>query len=262
MLSICFVQGKSGSLPGIGEVGMQRAFLALTRFLLGLMLIPGCCFISRVLLGLFHMMAETAGDSFIPLSLMSFCVGFLVWILMYIFLPRPIRSYVLAHELTHATWGLVMGARVSKLQVREDGGSVTLSKSNIWITLAPYFFPFYAVIITFIYSALACFWDVERWYAFWLGIVGFAWGFHCTFTISSLLQHQTDVQEYGYVLSYTLIYIINACVVCVGIVAVSTITLEQLTSQCVADSRWTWMITDLAWRSCCAWVKDILYHLQ
>ena len=130
-------------------------------------------------------------------------------------LPGLSRLYVLGHELTHAVWGLAFGARVSNLKVRSTGGSVTLSKSNVWITLAPYFFPFWTAVVAL--AALAV--RAAMYFAFpegafpvpwlWMFAVGFTWSFHVCFTIRSLMQRQPDVQEYGRVCSWTLILVCN-----------------------------------------------------
>jgi hypothetical protein len=154
--------------------------------------------------------------------------GFLFWIFLYFVLPLPVRTYVLAHELTHALWGTLMGARIFKMRVLKNNGSVTLSKSNFLIALAPYFFPLYTVMVIAGYYVLSIFYDVEAYYLFWLGLVGFTWGFHFTFTISTLLQHQSDINEYGAVFSYALIYLLNAAGICIWIVMVSAATIEQM----------------------------------
>ena len=64
--------------------------------------------------------------------------GLVIQLLAWFVLPMPVKTYVLGHELTHALWGVLFGAKVSKLRVTAQGGSVTLSKSNVLITLAPY----------------------------------------------------------------------------------------------------------------------------
>lgn len=138
-----------------------------------------------------------------------FAGGFAVWLLLYFLLPRPMWTYVLGHELTHAIWGLLMGAKVSRLKVSDRGGSVTLTKSNTLITLAPYFFPFYTV-LTLIAYLLASLWlDMTIYRPFWYAVFGLTWAFHLTFTISMLGIRQPDIQEHGRLFSYTLIYLIN-----------------------------------------------------
>ena len=153
--------------------------------------------------------------------------GFIFWLVLYFVLPRPVRTYVLAHELTHALWGWMMGARVSNLRVAEDKGSVTLSKTNFLITLAPYFFPLYTVLTIVLFGVLGLFYAVEQYHLWWMGMIGFTWGFHFTFTISTLMQHQSDIRACGHLFSYTFIYSLNTIGIGLWSVAVTPATLER-----------------------------------
>lgn len=153
--------------------------------------------------------------------------GFGFWLLLYVATPRPVRTYILGHELTHALWGLMMGARVSNLRVQDDKGSVTLSKTNFLITLAPYFFPFYTVLTICLFGVLGLFYEVERYHLWWMGMIGFTWGFHFTFTLSTLMQHQSDIRACGRLFSYTLIYSLNVIGIGIWTVVVTPATLEQ-----------------------------------
>ena len=141
--------------------------------------------------------------------------GLVVFVVVWLVLPNPVRLYVLGHELTHAVWGLAFGARVSDLKVGVTGGSVRLTKSNVWITLAPYFFPFWTMVVVGIALVVRAVMRFTHpgapfpvpW--LWMFAVGFTWCFHACFTIRSLTQTQPDVQEYGRVFSWTLILICN-----------------------------------------------------
>ena len=77
------------------------------------------------------------------------------------------------------------------------------------------------------YYILSIFYDLQDYQLFWLAMVGFTWGFHFTFTISTLLQHQSDIKEYGAVFSYALIYLFNVLGICIWILIVSKVTFEQ-----------------------------------
>jgi hypothetical protein len=156
------------------------------------------------------------------------CGGYVLWLALYFTLPRPVRTYVLAHELTHALWGWLMGADILRMRVSARGGSVTLSESNLLIALAPYFFPLYTVLIIAGYYLLSLFFEVERYYLVWLALVGFTWGFHFTFTVATLLQHQTDIREYGHLFSYTVIYVFNVLGICLWVVLVSSATAGRM----------------------------------
>lgn len=138
-----------------------------------------------------------------------FIGGFVIWLILYFLLPRPMWTYVLGHECTHALWGLLMGAKVSRLKVGQQGGSVTLTKSNVLITLAPYFFPFYTVLTLAAYLLAGLWIDMSLYRPFWYAVFGLTWAFHLTFTLSILAIRQPDIHEHGRLFSYVLIYIIN-----------------------------------------------------
>ncbi len=154
-------------------------------------------------------------------------IGFLLWIALFFLLPRPFRTYVLGHELTHALWALMMGGRVGKIKVGKAGGHVEVSKSNFLITLAPYFFPFYTFIVITLYFLAGIWLEVEAYRAWWLGAVGFTWAFHLTFTIHMLTQRQPDVQEHGKIFSYTVIYLMNVLLIGIWVVLVGSPTFGQ-----------------------------------
>jgi hypothetical protein len=220
--------------------------MRIVRFFVGLLLLPVCVAVTQAVVSLVRL-AQVASDVIIPPSAWALGGGFVLWLVVFFTLPRPVRTYVLAHELTHALWGSLMGEKVLGMSVSEQKGSVTLSGSNFLITLAPYFFPLYTILVIIGYYLLAIFYDVGDYYLCWLGLVGLTWGFHFTFTISSLCQHQTDIKECGHLFSYTVIYLFNIIGIGLWIVAVSDATLEQLIrligKDTVAFVVWTWKET-------------------
>ena len=137
---------------------------------------------------------------------------------------EPMRVYVLGHELTHALWGLLFGARVRNLKVSARGGSVQLTKSNLLITLAPYFFPFYTMVLLLAWGVTVCFVKPVPYPFLWLFGVGLTWSFHLCFTIHSLTLEQPDVQEYGRLFSYVVIFVMNLLCVGIWLVCVSDLT--------------------------------------
>ena len=201
--------------------------MRLLKFILGLLLLPLCWAATRTLI---HVVADLApgelGD--IPVETWWLLGGFSLWLIVYLVLPRPFRTYVLAHELTHAFWGYLMGARVSGLRVAKDGGSVRVSKTNVLITLAPYFFPFYTVCLLLLYGLLSWRYDLTVYTPWWLAAIGFTWSFHLTFTLAVLMQEQPDIEEHGRLFSYAFIYLLNIVGVAAWIVAVTPATLTEL----------------------------------
>ncbi len=200
--------------------------IRILRFLAGLLLIPVCAASSMALYGLLREIRSGA----VPPDTWWLLGGFAFWLFAYFTLPRPVRSYILAHELTHALWGWLMGARVSNLRVGGDKGSVTLSKTNFLITLAPYFFPLYTVLTICLFGVLSLFYAVDRYHLWWMGMIGFTWGFHFTFTVSTLMQRQSDIRACGHLFSYALIYSLNATGIGLWTVAVTPATLERYVS--------------------------------
>ena len=168
------------------------------------------------------------------IALFSGLVAFLV---LWPFVPDPVRFYVLGHELTHAVVGLAFGARVSNLKVGVKGGSVQLTKSNVWITLAPYFLPFWTMVVVLLALVVrGIMYFTHPGAPFpapwaWMFAVGLSWCFHACFTIRSLMQRQPDVQEYGRVFSWTFILICNIAGVLLWIVCTTDVSVTALASR-------------------------------
>lgn len=170
-----------------------------------------------------------------PLSFYGLIIGVGLWVFVWIVFPRPIRTYVLGHELTHAVWALAMGGRVSRLKVGSRGGSVQVSKTNWAITLAPYFFPFYTLIVTIAAAVLHLWIDLSPYEPLVLGAVGFTYAFHVTFTVHMLAQRQPDVIEEGRLFSYVIIVLFNAVILALGIVAAGRPTLGDYLDLLLAE---------------------------
>ncbi|MGD9873625.1 MAG: hypothetical protein AB7T27_05070 [Kiritimatiellia bacterium] len=210
--------------------------LKFLKFCAGILLLPVCVI---VLLSLFHLIMALQPESAqqVPRSVWGLLIGFFLWIFLFMVCQKPVRTYVLGHELTHALWAAVAGARVSRLRVNGRGGSVQVSKSSFLISLAPYFFPFYTFCALILYAGFSLFYDQRIYEPFWLGLVGLTWAFHLTFTIQMLLQHQPDIIENGRLFSYVIILLFNAAGLCIWIVCMSSVTFNQLFSIITADSR-------------------------
>ena len=211
------------------------------RVLVGLFLLPCCAAVSRTV---YFMLAGT-GD-YVVAGGMPFLwgigVGLVLWTAVFIFLPVPVKSYVLAHELTHALWGHFFGATVLGLRVSKTGGNVKLSESNMLVALAPYFFPLYSILVICAYFLFSVFFDLQKYHLLFLAAVGFTLGFHFFFTVSILAVKQTDVEIYGKMFSYALIYFMNAFIIGLLIVALSPVSLMQFASGLAADFMGAWRL--------------------
>jgi hypothetical protein len=150
-----------------------------------------------------------------------FALGSILWVIMFFGLPRPLVMYVFGHELSHAISVWLMGGRVSKFEVRAEGGYIITDTNNVWIALAPYFLPIYSVLVMMIYGGLSAFVDVEPYRRWFFGAIGFTWTFHLTFTIWMLWNGQNDLIEHGTFFSMMLIYLINFAILSIMLILAS-----------------------------------------
>ncbi len=210
-------------MPDPENRGRLKRFLL---FLVGVALVPAICAAALAVYDLFPALL-TSTMPFLAPEPLAFVAGYALWTVLFLFLPPAIKMYVWGHELTHALWGLMTGSKVGKIKVSDKGGYVNLTNPGIFTTLAPYFVPFYLVVILLVrlVAGLVC--DMEPYALWWLGLFGMAYGFHVTYTIRSLTEHQPDIREFGHVISYVLIILINVLVFGYGIVAVTSASLPQ-----------------------------------
>ena len=196
------------------------------RMLLGVALLPMCWGVVRAF---YDSVLAAAGDSGgVTAESIALVGGMVAFVLCWMAVPHPVKTYVLGHELTHALWGLAFGAVPSKLRVSAAGGRVNLTKSNMLITLAPYFFPFYTFLVIVVALITSAFIRPLPWLPLWMFTVGFTWAFHALFTLETLAQRQPDVKLYGRIFSWVFIFLANVVLVLVFLAAVTSLTFAQL----------------------------------
>ncbi len=210
-------------MPDSENSGRLKRFLL---FLIGVALIPALCAAALAICDLFPALL-TSSMPFIAPEPLAFAAGYALWTVLFLFLPPAIKMYVWGHELTHALWGLMTGSKVGKIKVGDNGGYVNLTNPGIFTTLAPYFVPFYLVVVLLLRLVAGLFWDMEPYALWWLGLFGMAYGFHVTYTVRSLTERQPDIKEFGHVISYVLILLLNVLVFGYGIVAVTNASVPQ-----------------------------------
>lgn len=228
------------------------------KLLIAILLLPACVGVTKATWDLAHVLLAGSNSRFAA----AFGAGYGLWLLVFVLLPKPVRTYVLGHELTHAIWALLMGARVSGLSVGKSGGQVYTSKNNWAITLAPYFFPFYAVLFMILFSIAAAIWDLTAytWVLFFL--IGLGWSFHVTFTMMVLLTvSQPDVESQGVLFSAVIIYLMNLITMTLTATILSntltfTAFLQSYGENTLASYAWTldklvgvWNYVHASWKS-------------
>ena len=188
----------------------------LFKIILALLLLPFC--IGSVM-ALWQVIVRSGNAQIIWLPTLA---GGIIWILIFIFLPNPKWMYVLGHELTHALWSFPFGGKLKKIKVTSAGGHVAITKSNFLVSLAPYFFPLYAVFVIIIFYIGNFFWNWTPYVSYFYFFIGVAYAFHITLTFRILKIKQPDIVGEGYLFSTVIIFLGNICVLLVGIPLLTT----------------------------------------
>ena len=129
------------------------------------------------------------------------------------------RLYVLAHELSHAAAAVFSGVRVRSISVKKNSGCVVTDSSNLFITLAPYFIPFYTAAVLAAYFVCRLCFDIPDLREWALGAAGFTLAFHITHTADTLSgPTQIDLKKAGGVLfSIPLLTLMNCLFIAVTV---------------------------------------------
>ena len=197
-----------------------------SRMIVGLALLPACWGVSRAFVD--ALLSAAGATGWLSAEALSLLGGIVAFAAAWMAVSHPVKAYVLGHELTHAMWGLLFGARPSNLKVGEKGGSVRLTKSNMLITLAPYFFPFYTFVVIVCALITYAFVRPLPLLPLWMFLIGFTWAFHVLFTVETLMQQQPDVKLYGRLFSWAFIFIVNVGVVLAWLAAETPLTFAEL----------------------------------
>lgn len=178
------------------------------RFVFSIILLPLLVVLIYDFLKLFFSFAGKTGTNTVP-----FWLGIAVYLLFQTIFFKPMSTYVFGHELTHALAGLLSGAQIKKFKVSKNKGSVSLTKDNVFITLSPYFFPLYSIIIIVLYFSLAWFIDIEGIYSWFLFFSGMALAFHYALTFYAIKIGQEDMRIYGRFFSLVFVCFVNIIMV-------------------------------------------------
>ena len=127
------------------------------------------------------------------------------------------RSYVAAHEFTHALAAVFTGVRVRGISVRSRSGYVITDSTNSFISLAPYFIPLYTLLTAAAYWLAGRFFPAAPLRPWFLAAAGFTLAFHLLHTADILAGPvQSDLKKAGGpVFSLPLLLLLN----CLGLAA-------------------------------------------
>jgi hypothetical protein len=182
------------------------------KTIIGILLLPVCLGTARAL---WVELVHAGGMDRVWLPLLA---GAASWVVIFLMLPKPMWVYVFGHELTHAVWTWIYGGSVKHLKATSGGGHVITTKNNFVIALAPYFFPFYAVLVVAVFVIGDLIWGWRQAYGGWFHLLlGAAYAFHVTLTWEILKTRQTDITSQGYLFSGVIIFLGNALVLAVAV---------------------------------------------
>ncbi len=187
------------------------------------LLLPACLITARTLLG--SLGQSLSGDFWRTPAFWFFCMGSLMWLVWFLWLPRPVRLYVWGHEMAHALFVILCGGSVREFRVSEKGGHILADRNNFVIALAPYVVPLYAVAGVLVFLLAGLWLDLTRVIELpWGGVLrplyglywflGLTWSFHVTFTVWMIVRDQPDLRLNGTAFSLMVIVLINLLVLC------------------------------------------------
>jgi hypothetical protein len=181
------------------------------KLVVAVLLLPLCIGVGASLVRMLRVMGG-ADTVWVP-----FLAGAACWLVIYYLLPRPMWLYVAGHELTHALWTWLFAGRVKRIRIGSRGGHVIISRNNFLITLAPYFFPFYAAVVIALFGLGHLIWDWGGHLPWFHLFLGAAYAFHVTLTMHVLQTRQTDITDQGCLFSAVVIWLGNVGLLLVGL---------------------------------------------
>ena len=178
------------------------------KLIVGFFLVPPALVLTQTFFTAFA--RTTVHDRFwITEEFWFFFLGVVLWLVAFFGLPRPQWLYVFGHEFTHAIWVTLLGGKVHRFRVGSKGGHVLADRTNTWIALAPYFFPFYSVLAIGIYGVCGLFLDVAPYRCLLYAVLGATWAMHLSFTCWMIPKGQPDLLYGGTFFSVMIIYLLN-----------------------------------------------------
>lgn len=205
------------------------------RRLVGVILLPVCWIVTAALFGVF---GDKGGrDLWHSREVWLFSVGFLLWLIAFIFLPRPTGLYVVGHEYTHAFFVRLCGGRVGRVHASPDGGYVLSDRNNFLIGLSPYIFPFWTIYSLALLGAAGLVLKIPYYHHVLFFCTGVSWSFHITFTIDMISKGQPDIEDNGRFFSLTLVYLCNVIIISTLLVIASPrVTLTDFGKRAAAEA--------------------------
>lgn len=182
----------------------------LLKIIAGILLLPVCAGASRAF---YNLLISIKG---VDQTGLFFLAGAAAYSVFYFSSLKLNFLYVLGHETTHAVLALLCGGKVKAFRVSGKGGSVSTTKSNVVISLGPYFLPIYTIFFSLAFFICErCISAADDYTGAFIFVLGFSIVFHFLMTLDSLRVEQPDLVENGYLFSLTLIYLVNLIILAI-----------------------------------------------
>ncbi|MFN3550413.1 MAG: hypothetical protein ACK4WJ_01170 [Endomicrobiia bacterium] len=187
---------------------MIKFFLTnkIIKFFYGIALLPLCYVFFQTLI--FVIKNIEFSNSIVK----SFFIGCGSYLVIHILLYKPLKLYVIGHELVHAISGYLCGANVKNVKVAKSYGLVNVDKINTFIALSPYFVPFYSLIIIILWVIVKYFIKLDIPIEYFMFFLGLTITFHLVLTIYAVSLGQQDLKISGWLFSIVIIFIINCLI--------------------------------------------------
>jgi hypothetical protein len=133
-----------------------------------------------------------------------------IYILMHIFLHRPVKAYVFAHNLAHSIWSKLTGHKIKRVKVDEKTGQSITEGGNFFVRLMPYCIPCYTMLVIVVWVVLQFIFPVmSRHTAVLYGAIGFTYAMHVLMTLHFMKVGQSDLHAENYCFSLSVILFFN-----------------------------------------------------
>jgi len=221
----------------------------IVKFFYGILLLPLCYSVFLT----FIYIVKNIEFSYNPVKLFLFGAG--SYLILHILLYKPIKIYIIGHELVHAISAYLCGAGVKNLKIGKSYGSVNVDKVNTFIALSPYFIPFYSIIVIFIWLLIKYLFKLNVPIEIFMFLLGFTIMFHLLLTIYAISLGQQDLKVSGWLFSVILIFIIN-CVILI----ILLITLFPLKTKIVEFKNYFLSLTFNTYKVCFEKILQIIKY--
>lgn len=211
------------AIAGVSDDGMIHLSTPqrMLRWLLAVALLPLCVVTTMALFNVDEAGASTRtywSDLLRTPHFLYFGIGMMLmggWFFTGLLERLFLYFYVLGHELTHAIFVYACLGKVGGISVSADGGYIMTNKSNVLISLSPYFVPFWTVVILLFSTILGLVTDIPYHREALYLLIGGSWAFHLLWTLWMIPRDQPDLKENGVFFSLVVIYLTNVIVLSV-----------------------------------------------